>query len=101
MLAKKGAVVQFSPRYTMHAKLVYKWLRNPCFALVVDDPAEFIETIFFIRSYRRSPNGVRLMRNPLILHLHVDLILSDRRCVLTEGQTALGNLAGLVNVLIH
>lgn len=98
-----ASVAQVARRYAMNANLIHKWMRDPRFAAVAEDPDEVIEASFL--PVEIADRGVPVDEaapshwpSPLCA-TRVDLTLSDGRRVLVEGPTALSAVVGLVEGL--
>ena len=98
-----ASVAQVARRYAMNANLIHKWMRDPRFAAVAEDPDEGIEGSFLPveiadRGAPVDEDAPSQWPSPLCA-TRVDLTLSDGRRVLVEGPTALSAVVGLVEGL--
>lgn len=98
-----ASVAQVARRYAMNANVLHKWMRDPRFAAVAEDPGEVIEASFL--PVEIADRGVPVdedasfQRSSPLCATRVDLTLSDGRRVLVEGPTALSAVVGLVEGL--
>lgn len=103
------SVAQIARRYAVNANLIFKWLKDPRFAPVVEGQDDNIEAGGFLpieiegsaavaigdeRPLPTGPSDVPISAN------RVDITLSDGRRVLIEGPTALSAVLGLVQGLM-
>jgi transposase len=98
-----ASVAQVARRYALNANLIHKWMRDPRFTVVAEEPvgvgdASFLPVEVAVSGVLvdqavpdRTPSGLCATR--------VDLTLSDGRRVLVEGPTALSAVVGLVEGL--
>ena len=98
-----ASVAQIARRYAMNANLIHKWMRDPRFATVAEDPDQVIEASFL--PVEIADRGVPVDEDApsqwpsSLCATRVDLTLSDWRRVLVEGPTALSAVVGLVEGL--
>ena len=100
------SVAQVARRYAMNANLIHKWLRDPRFALddqVADLPAPEGATFLPIAVAGMTPApAAPLSPNPStgsVTAQRIDITLSDGRCILVEGPTALSAVLAMVEGL--
>lgn len=98
-----ASVAKVARRYAMNANLIHKWMRDPRFAPVIEDPDEVIDATFLPveiadRGVPVDEDGPSQLPSPLSA-TRVDLTLSDGRRVLVEGSTTLSAVVGLVERL--
>lgn len=98
------SVAQVARRYAMNANLIHKWLKDPRFAPVEEEPdhdAVFLP-IEIDGSTVDKPAHHELPPLPAsasVFASRVDITLSDGRRILVEGPTALTAVVGLVQGL--
>ena len=96
------SVAQVARRYSMHANLLFKWLREPKFsedAGTVDDtvflPVEIDAAPIIDQLTPATPKPVSELRVQ-----RIDLTPSDGRRILVEGATELVDVLGLIKGLM-
>jgi transposase len=107
------SVAQVARRYSMNAKLIFKWLKDPRFAPAeggssrgesialegVFLPVE-IETPALERPIAPAPmTDMAADPGPAVLAQRVDIALSDGRRIPVEGPASLASVVGLVQGL--
>jgi transposase len=103
------SVAQVARRYSMNANLIFKWLKDPRFAIEessVPTADAVVESIFLPIEIEapslESADPARDARDPpcpIVSAQRVDITLSDGRRILVEGSTALSSVVGLIHGL--
>ena len=97
-----ASVAQVARRYAVNANLIHKWLRDPRFTALADDPTDYVDAAFLaveINEGRPVIDAMTSHASPSLCATRVDLTLSDGRRVLNEGPTTLSAVVGLVEGL--
>ena len=103
------SVAQVARRYAVNANLIFKWLKDPRFAPVIEGGEGKTEAGGFLPVEIEGSATVAMdadMQGPAVLSgaplcaSRVDITLSDGRRVLIEGPTALSAVLGLVQGLM-
>lgn len=98
------SVAQVARRYAVNANLIFKWLKDPRFAPIVEEPVD--DAVFLpveidgdVVHEGISPNGPLRSPSAPLSASRVDITLSDGRRILVEGPTALTAVVSLVQGL--